>query len=163
MSSTAQKIFTVKTFKNVSQIAGVIDGIAQLNESNVQLSILGPITCNRNDPKSKLEIQIELTRGQLQSILMPPLKFGYFYNLEIGHLFISGHLTPTFLTKVNGAALASLPVGLSGIFKGLGLKQEQFLGVILALKNKEYCLIVRSTKNVLTKIVPLITTTNKNL
>ena len=84
------------------------------------------------------------------------LQFGYFNNPEIGSLFIAGHLTPTFLTKVDENELASLPSGLLGIFRGLEIKTEDINTYLTALKNGNYCLIIRVERNLLATIKPLL-------
>ena len=50
-------------------------------------------------------------------------------------LFITGHLTETFLIKVDDRELASLPAGIKGIFRGLGLIDDETQTYLSELKN----------------------------
>jgi hypothetical protein len=82
---------------------------------------------------------------------------GYFYNPEFGWLFIAGHLTPTFLNKVDEIALASLPAGLLGIFRGMGIQKENINSYLEELRKDNYCLIIRAESLVLDVLEPLLT------
>jgi hypothetical protein len=152
----AQKLFVIVTYKKISQIEVVLINIAQKNNIPVQLSILGPLTSDKISAKKELEKIIAEKEQQLSNLLGKEYQFGYFNNPEIGSLFIAGHLTPTFLTKVDERELASLPAGLSGIFRGLGISTEDIHRYVTELKNDSYCLIIRGESSVLKIIRPLL-------
>ncbi|PQJ76276.1 hypothetical protein [Polaribacter glomeratus] len=139
----AQKLFVISTYKKRSQIEVVLKNIAQKNNIQLQLSILGSLTSDKTNAKKEQEKIIADKKQQLSNLLGKEFEFGYFNNPEIGSLFIAGHLTPTFLTKVDERELASLPAGLSGIFRGLGIKKEDINDYLTAIKNGNYCLIIR--------------------
>lgn len=150
-----QKKFIVRTYEKISQIGIVIPIIFQ-NNRQFQLSILGKITTNKKTPKTALDKTILEIKQELTTVLGEEFKFGYFFNPEIGSLFIAGHLTPTFLTKVDERELASLPAGLSGIFRGMGIDKEEINNYLTALKNDKYCLILRGESSLLTEIESLL-------
>ena len=145
----AQKLFVIHTYKRVSQIEVVLINIAKKNNKPVQLSILGPLTSDKTSNKKELEKIIADKKLQLSNLLGKEYQFGYFNNPEIGSLFIAGRLTPTFLTKVDERELASLPAGLSGIFRGLGISKEDIHRYVTELKNDSYCLIIRGESSAL--------------
>ena len=152
----ARKLFVIVTYKRISQIELVLLNIAQKNNIPVQLSILGPLTPYKIRAKKELKKIIVEKEQQLSNLLGKEYQFGYFNNPEIGSLFIAGHLTTTFLTKVDERELASLPAGLSGIFRGLGISTEDINTYLTALKNGNYCLIIRVERNLLATIKPLL-------
>jgi hypothetical protein len=152
----AQKLFVISTYKRISQIEVVLINIAQKNNIPVQLSILGPITSDKTSAKKELEKIIADKKQQLSSLLGEEYQFGYFNNPEIGSLFIAGHLTPTFLTKVDERELAALPAGLSGIFRGLGIRTEDINRYVTELKKDSYFLIIRAESSILDIVKPLL-------
>ena len=153
---TPQKLFVIKTYQSLSQIETVLSNIAQKNNIPLQLSILGKLTTNKTITKKKLEKIIADIKQQLSAVLGEQFQFGYFHNPEIGSLFIAGHLTPTFLNKVDERELASLPAGLSGIFRGLGIDVEDINSYLTELKKDSYCLIIRGESSVLATIEPML-------
>jgi|TARA_B110000116_G_C16691458_1_gene515421 hypothetical protein len=147
-----QKLFVLKTYKNLSQIETVLINIAQKNDHPFQLSILAKLTSNKNGHK-KLKADI---KKQLSTILGAKFQLGFFFNPEIGSLFIAGHLTPMFLTKVNNKELASLPAGISALFRGLGINTKYINGLLTELKNNSYCLIIRGERTAFTIIESIL-------
>lgn len=151
-----QKLFAIRTFQSLSQIETVLNNIAQKNNTSLQLSILGKLTINKTITQKELKKIIINIKLQLTSLLGKQFQFGYFHNSEIGTLFIAGHLTPTFINKINKSELASLPTGLIGIFKGLGINNEEINSYLTELKNDNYCLIIRGESSVLNKLKPIL-------
>jgi len=151
-----QKLFVIRTYSSLSQIATVISTIVEKDTIQLQLSVLGKLTIQKTMTKKELKKIIADVKKQLSTILGKEFKFGYFHNPEVGSLFIAGHLMPTFLTKVDESELASLPAGLRGIFKGLGIHIEEINTYLTELKNENYCLIIRGEKSVLAVIEPLL-------
>jgi hypothetical protein len=154
--NTPQKLFVIRTYQSLSQIETVLRHIAQKNNVPLQLSILGQITTNKAITKKELEKIIADIKQQLSTVLGKQFQFGYFHNPEIGSLFIAGHLTPTFINKIDERELASLPTGLIGIFKGLGINTEEINSYLTELKNENYCLIIRGEISVLTAVEPML-------
>lgn len=150
-----EKKFIVRSYEKISQIGIVIPIIFQ-NNNHFQLSILGKITTNKKTTKGTLEKTIVEIKRELTTVLGEEFQFGYFFSPEIGSLFIAGHLTPTFLTKVDERELASLPEGLSGIFRGMGIDKEEINSYLTALKKDKYCLIVRGESSLLTEVESLL-------
>tara|TARA_B110000090_G_C13148203_1_gene356594 strand:- start:231 stop:644 length:414 start_codon:yes stop_codon:yes gene_type:complete len=132
----------------------VVDSIAQKNKTTLQLSVLGKLTNKQKITKKELQKSVAEIQQELSVVLEEEFKFGYFYNSEIGFLFIAGHLTSTFLNKVNERELASLPAGLLGIFRGLNAGTAEINNYFTHLKNDNYCLIIRGESNALKNIEP---------
>lgn len=148
-SKTQQKLFVISTYKKVSQIEAIVSNIHKKKNIPLQLSILGKLTKNKEATKKEIENRITDIKQQLSAILNSEFQFGFFYNPEIGYLFIAGHLTPTFLTKVDERELASLTEGILGIFKGLGIQLKEIKNYLTELKNDNYCLIIRGESTIL--------------
>jgi hypothetical protein len=155
-NKTPKKLFVIRTYQSLSQIETVLTNIAQKSNVPLQLSILGQLTTNKAITKKELEKIIADIKQQLSALLGTQFQFGYFYNPEIGALFIAGHLTPTFINKIDERELASLPTGLIGIFKGLGINTEEINSYLTALKNENYCLIIRGESNILKTLEPIL-------
>ncbi|EPR72341.1 hypothetical protein ADIWIN_2511 [Winogradskyella psychrotolerans RS-3] len=154
--NTPLKLFVIRTYQSLSQIETVISHITQQNNIPFQLSILGKLTTNKTIAKKELKKIMPDTKQQLSAVLGKKFQVGYFNNPEIGTLFIAGHLTPTFLNKIDERELASLPTGLIGIFKGLGINTEEINSYLNELKNDNYCLIIRGESSVLAGIEPML-------
>lgn len=152
-----QKLFVIGIYPKISEIETVMTNIAK-KKTPVQFSILGKLTNKKNSAKKELEKRTTQTKQELKAILIKHFQFGSFNHPEIGSLFIAGHLTPTFLTKVNENKLASLPSGLLGIFGGLEIKAECINNYLTALKKGNYCLIIRVKIDLLATIKPLLNT-----
>jgi hypothetical protein len=151
-----QKRFLVRTYSGLPKIKTVLSTIAKKNNVPLQLSILGQLTTDKTITKKELKKIIGDIKQQLSAVLGKQFQFGYFYNPEIGSLFIAGHLTPTFINKIDERELASLPTGLMGIFKGLGINTEEINSYLTELKNDNYCLIIRGESSVLNIIEPML-------
>ncbi len=151
-----QKLFVIRIYPCLSQIETVLNTIAQNINIPLQLSILGKLTSHKTITKNELEKTIVDIKQELSAVLGEQFQFGYFHNPEIGSLFIAGHLTPTFLNKVDERELASLPAGLLGIFKGLGIDIKEINGYLTELKNDSYFLIIRGESSVLAAIEPML-------
>jgi cobyrinic acid a,c-diamide synthase len=149
-----QKFFVIRTYNELSKIETVVDRILQKNNTDLQLSVLGKLTNNKKITKKELQKSSTAIQQKLRVVLSEEFKFGYFYNSEIGFLFIAGHLTSTFLNKVNERELASLPAGLLGIFRGLDAGTAEINNYFTELKNDNYCLIIRGEGNALKSIEP---------
>lgn len=154
--NSSQKLFVIKTYQSLKQIQNVVKKIAQEDTTALQLSILGKLTTHKTITKEGLESIIVQIKQQLSIVLGAEFQSGYFFNPEIGSLFIAGHLTPTFLNKVEKREIASIPVGLLGIFKGLGIDTKYINSYLRELKNDSYCLIIRGKSDVLDAIEPLL-------
>lgn len=71
-------------------------------------------------------------------------KFDFFFNPEIGDLFITGPLSSIFLNDLEGKYLGALSTGPFGILRGLGISKEKATDYLTALKNGGYLIIVRA-------------------
>lgn len=154
--NTPQKSFLIKVYPTLLQIKTIIKHIALKSDAVFQLSLLGKIKTDNLIIKEKLEKTVTETKHQLRNILGNPLQFGYFHSPENGVLFITGHLTETFLIKVDDRELASLPAGINGICRELGLNDDETKTYLSELKKNKYCLIIRGKNSELATIKPLL-------
>ena len=151
-NKTPQKFCVIRTYSKVSKIATVAYSIVQKNKTALQLSVLGKLTNNKKITKKELQKSAAEIQQELSVVFSKEFKFGYFYNSEIGFLFIAGHLTSTFLNKVDQRELASLSTGLLGIFRGLDSTTAEINNYLTDLKNDNYFLIIRGESNALETI-----------
>ena len=147
-----RKFFVIRIYSKLSKIETVVNNIAQKNKTALQFSILGKLTNSATITKKQLEKSTAAMQKELSLVFPEEFKFGYFHNSEFGLLFIAGHLTPTFLNKIDQRELASLPTGLLGIFRGLDSDAKEINNYLTALKNDNYCLIIRGERSVLKSI-----------
>jgi hypothetical protein len=146
------KQFLIKIYPNLLQIKIALKSILQNDSLHPQISILGTLTAKYSNRENGLEEVILNMRVQLDDTLNKRVQFGYFSNPKIGVLFIAGHLTETFLFKVHEKKLAALPVGLFGIFKGIGIEGKNINQYLTALQNGNFLLIIREEVDALTAI-----------
>ena len=71
------------------------------------------------------------------------MEYDYFYNPEIGYIFVIGPLTSIFLNDLEGKILGAISAGPYGILRGLGISSKEATAHIEALKKDGYLLIVR--------------------
>ena len=149
---TPQKFFVIKTYNKLSKIETVVNNITQKNKKALQFSILGKLTNSATIADKEIEKSTAAIQKELSVVFSEEFKFGCFHNSEFGLLFIAGHLTPTFLNKIDQRELASLPTGLLGIFRGLDSDAKEINNYLTDLKNNNYCLIIRGKRNALKSI-----------
>ncbi len=70
-------------------------------------------------------------------------KFNFFFNPEIGDIFITGPLTSIFLNDLEGKYLGALSTGPYGILRGLGISKNIATDHLTALKDGGYLIIIR--------------------
>lgn len=150
------KQFLIKTFPNVLQIEKVIRTIVQHNNLHPQFSILGKLAPDSLQKENRFDEKIKKIRHELIGFLGKSIQFGYFNNPDIGMLFIAGHLTETFLCKIDGKELGSLPIGLFGIFRGMGIDLKNIDGYLKEVQNGKLLLIIRDKKETITAIKSLV-------
>ncbi|NND79557.1 MAG: hypothetical protein HKN53_06650 [Maribacter sp.] len=114
------------------------------NESSAcELSILGK-TNILNSAQNKGQINTGIAiKDHLSKITKEVMECDYFYNPEIGYIFIIGPLTSIFLNDLEGKSLGAISVGPYGILRGLGISHKQTISHIKALKKGGYLMIVR--------------------
>jgi len=114
------------------------------NESaNYELSILGK-TNILNSAQNKGQINTGIAiKDHLNKITKVVMEYDYFYNPEIGYIFITGPLSSIFLNDLEGKTLGAISAAPFGILRGLGISPKQATTHIEALKNGAYLLIVR--------------------
>jgi hypothetical protein len=152
------KLFLIKTYSSLLQIEKMIWNIVQNNDLHPQLSILSSFAPDYSNEKNGFDKVIKEVRLKLTNMLGKPIQFGYFMNPEIGMLFIAGHLTETFLCKIDKKELGSLPIGLFGIFRGMGIDLKHIDRYLKEIQDGKFLLIIRDKKETITTIESLIRT-----
>lgn len=146
------KHFLVKIYPSLSQIEEAIGRIIQNDNLSLQLSILGKLFSDYSYQDDEFDEVMKDIKIRLGTALAKHIQFGYFISPEIGALFVGGHLTETFLHKIDGKKLASLTVGLLGIFKGLEIELDDIDRYKEELQNGKFLLIIRGQVNSLTAV-----------
>ncbi len=111
--------------------------------ADYELSILGK-TNILNSAQNKGQINTGIAiKDHLSKITKVVMEYDYFYNPEIGYIFITGPLSSIFLNDLEGKTLGAISAGPYGILRGLGISPKEATAHIKALKNGGYLLIVR--------------------
>ena len=127
------------------------------NESaDYELSILGK-TNILNSAQNKGQINTGIAiKDHLSKITKVAMECDYFYNPEIGYIFITGPLTSIFLNDLEGKTLGTISVGPYGILRGLGISPKEATAHIKALKKGGYLLIARGYNNDIDTLVKIM-------
>jgi len=150
------KIFIIKVFSSLSKIETAINAMALVDNSELQLSILGQYSSLNTNSKNTLKRIFSTVKQEFNAFMGNTFQFGFFNHPEYGKLFIAGHLTPTFLTKVDKRKLATLPAGLIGIFRELGLNEKETKNYLTKVNEEKFCLILRVERRKLNTINTLL-------
>ncbi len=111
--------------------------------ADYELSILGKTSID-NSAQNKDQINTELAiKDHTSKLSKVNLKCDYFYNPEIGYIFVTGPLTSIFLNDLEGKTLGAISAGPYGILRGLGISKNEATAHIKALKKGGYLMIVR--------------------
>lgn len=115
-----------------------------INESaDYELSILGKTKNLLSIPnKDSISNGIAI-KTHAQEIVKVGKKFNFFFNPEIGDIFITGPLSSIFLNDLEGKYLGALSTGPFGILRGLGISRNKAIDHLTALKNGGYLIIIR--------------------
>lgn len=91
------------------------------------------------------EGELKLLRPALKEywerILGPDLEFGFFFNEDIGMIFVAGPYKGLFLQVINDKKLGSFAKGVHGILGGLGFKDRKTAEAIGKLRQGHYLII----------------------
>lgn len=111
--------------------------------ADYQLSILGKTNIlNSSQNKGQINTGIAI-KDHLSKLTKVVMECDYFYNPEIGYIFVIGPLTSIFLNDLEGKTLGAISAGPYGILRGLGISPKEATAHIEALKKDGYLLIVR--------------------
>ena len=111
--------------------------------ADYELSILGK-TNILNSAQNKGQINTGIAiKDHLSKITKVVMEYDYFYNPEMGYIFIIGPLSSIFLDDLEGKSLGTISAGPYGILRGLGISPKEATSHIEALKKGGYLLIVR--------------------
>lgn len=76
-----------------------------------------------------------------ERILGQDLEFGFFFNEDIGTIFVAGPYSGLFLQVINNKKLGSFAKGVHGILGGLGLNDRKTAEGIMKLNQGQYLII----------------------
>lgn len=141
--NTKQKQIYFKAYSNVYQLETALNRIKVEDISDFQISILGKVSQYYMDTVNCFSENIGPVKAYWKSIYGKGLKFGSFFNPELGNIFIVASLVSTFLHKVDGKSLATLSSGSYGIFRGMGVDEYETTECLKTLRNGKYLLIIR--------------------
>ncbi|MGB5499560.1 MAG: hypothetical protein WBM77_11585 [Maribacter sp.] len=111
--------------------------------ADYEITIIGK-TNILNSAQNKGQINTGIAiKDHLSKITKAAMECDYFYNPEIGYIFITGPLTSIFLNDLEGKTLGAISAGPYGILRGLGISPKETTAHISALKKGGYLLIVR--------------------
>lgn len=80
-----------------------------------------------------------------EGLLGPDLEFGFFFNEDIGTLFVAGPFKGIFLQKINNKKLGTYTNGVRGILEGLGLNDRKTAKAMQKLGQGQYLFIGKIT------------------
>lgn len=115
--------------------------------ADYEITILGKTNIlNSNKNKGQINTGMAI-KDHLSKITKVVMEYDYFYNPEIGYIFITGPLTSIFLNDLEGKTLGNISAGPYGILRGLGISPKEASAHIEALKKGGYLLIARGYNN----------------
>lgn len=138
-----QKQISFQSYKNLKQIEKALKGFHVINDSKIQISVLGRFPKINGKAILESEIQINNLYYFWKGLLGPDIQYGGFENPEIGNVFVVGPLTSIFLSKINGKNLGNMSTCIYGVLRGLGANKSEAKKYIQTLSNNEYLLVLR--------------------
>ncbi|WP_072765091.1 hypothetical protein [Arenibacter nanhaiticus] len=139
-----KKHFLIKAFHHLWQIEQAIMIIRENSAMDSKLSVLGKLDTEAfSDETTLLNEKISL-ETHWKKTLRTTKHFGFFYNPEIGTIYIAGPLAPIFLHEVDGKKLGAMSSGPYGILRGLDFKEEEALRLLRTLHKGGYLIVVRA-------------------
>ena len=138
-----EKRFFSKTFDQLSQVEKAITFVLAENPLDSRLTLLVNLDQIRHSELWEAEEMNERLKTYWKKLLGPKTDFGFFYNREIGTVFIAGPLSELFLYDVDGKKLGELSAGPYGILRGLGIDETDAVAYIRKLNEGCYLLLIR--------------------
>jgi hypothetical protein len=142
-----QKHVHFKTYQHLWQLEKELGRITSKKNIHLQISVLGKVSQDKEDIAINKSKEANTIRAYWKTHLVNSVKFGSFYNPEIGIVFIVGALASIFLHKVSGKPLAMMSAGPYGIFRGLGVSEAHTSLYLKMLNSGRYLLIIRGNEN----------------
>ena len=143
-NNTNQKQIYFKAYQNLSELETVLNQIEKEDTAKIQMSILGKVSQYYLDKEKDLPNGIDVIQVYWKKVWGNKVRFGRFYNPELGNVFVVGGLASTFLHQVDGKSLATLSSGPYGIFRGMGVDENLALSYLRNLNSGKYLLIIRA-------------------
>jgi len=138
-----QRRTILRSFTAFNEVEKVISILQKINDLNIEVSLLGPLTeTKRYSEKSLSDLELEI-KTRCEELFESPLHFGTVSNPEIGSVFITGAFAPIFLQEINEKKIGSMSTGPYSILRGLGIDQERVTAYLKALTNGNYVIIFR--------------------
>lgn len=138
-----EKRFFSKTFDQLSQVEQAITFVLAENPLDPRSTLLVKLDKIHHTELWEAEEMNERLKTYWKKLLGPKTDFGFFYNREIGTVFIAGPLSELFLHDVDGKKLAELSEGPYGILRGLGIDDTETASYIKKLNEGRYLLLIR--------------------
>ncbi|MBQ0732905.1 hypothetical protein [Aquimarina celericrescens] len=142
VSGWEEKAFYVKAYQDLCNIKKAINTIKQNIDSSTQLSVLCRVPTEINKDTTQ-----KLLKAYREQLLGTSMEHGFFFNSQIGTIFIIGSLTSMFLRDMDGKVLGALSTAPYAILRGLGLEKETAQTYVNALKLGCWLLILRGFKD----------------
>ncbi|TLP74267.1 hypothetical protein [Maribacter sp. ACAM166] len=142
-------------------MVAAIETIKKKRLVNTQISVLGKIDDSLVEDNSISRSKQKEFKEFWRQLLGSPADFGFFFNPEIGTIFIVGSLVSTFLQDVEGTKLGAMSVGPYGILRGLGIEPEHASSHIKILGKGGFILIIRGYDQDLLKLEEALIPINK--
>ena len=141
--NTKQKQIYFKAYLNLSELEIALNRIKEADVFKTQISVLGKVSQYYLDKEIELSEGIDVIKVYWQKVLGNHVRYGRFFNSEMGNIFIVGSLASTFLHQVDGKSLATLSSGPYGILRGMGVDESIAVANLKTLNSGQYLLIIR--------------------
>jgi hypothetical protein len=140
-----------KIIGQLSEVENFIEHTTRLN-SDPQLTLLLKLGQHYQDNGPEARERYATLKAYWKKLLGASTDFGFFYNAEIGTIFIAGPLSEVFLYAVKHKKLGELSGGPYGILRGLGITEKEAATQIKNLNEGRYLVLIKrnlSTINLL--------------
>ena len=138
-----------KAYEHLFQLEDDLKLIRDQNPIDSKISVLGKAAQFYIDKNIEVSKDTNAIKTYWKKVLGDTTDFGSFINPDLGHVFITGVLAPTFLYELDGKTLGMLSAGPYGILRGIGASEIEVTTHLKKLYNNNYLLIFRGSGNTL--------------
>jgi hypothetical protein len=142
----AKKHIIPKIFAQLTQVERAIKHSTKTNGMDSQFTLLVKLGQTYNAERRLAEEKNKELKTYWRKLLGAKTDFGFFYNPEIGTIFIAGPLSELFLHDIDGKKLGALTEAPYGILRGLGISEPEAIDNIKKLNEGRYLLLVRMNR-----------------
>ncbi|WP_138111177.1 hypothetical protein [Maribacter sp. ACAM166] len=144
--ATATKYVVPKVFAQLTEVERAIKNSTKTNDTETQLTLLVKLDGANYADIGRYEEKNNKLESYLKALLGPNTEFGFFYNREIGTIFVAGSLSEQFLHDIDGKKIGELSEGPYGILRGLGISAPEATDAVKRLGKGKYLLLVRGNR-----------------